>query len=329
MKSSLRKCRLKDIWSRTGSLSHEVNSTITAILWKGLTSPNPTKSHTHLELFVLPIQQPQVKMVKALVFKGDRKPKSKKRKRREDEDSESKALAKATDNLVPEDDSWVTADNPNDPAGPVMVVLPTEPPTALACDAAGTVFALPIENMIEDEATTAEPHDVRMVWVFTRVAGTETVTFKTHHGKYLGADKTGTMSAMREAAGPEEGFALVPAPDAAGLFGLKTARDTFMAVDPKAKIGSATADKVVRADAEEIQFTSSIRIRMQARFKPKLKVAKEERAREKITRKELETMVGRKLEDEDVKALKRARREGNFHEKLLDVKVKGKHDKFA
>ena len=68
---------------------------------------------------------------------------------------------------------------------------------------------------------------------------------------------------------------------------------------------------------------------MQARFKPKLKVAKEEKAKEKISRKELEEMAGRPLDDDVVKALKRARREGNFHEKMLDVKVKGKHDKFA
>ena len=90
----------------------------------------------------------------------------------------------------------------------------------------------------------------------------------------------------------------------------------------------AGADKI-RGDAETIQFMSSLRIKMQAKFKPKLKVAKEEKEHSKITRKELEDMVGRKLEDADVKILKRARREGDFGEKLLDVKVKGKHDKFA
>ena len=68
---------------------------------------------------------------------------------------------------------------------------------------------------------------------------------------------------------------------------------------------------------------------MQARFKPRHKIAKEDKAREKISRKELEVMAGRKLSDEEAKKLKRARREGNFHEMMLDVKVKGKHDKFA
>ena len=68
---------------------------------------------------------------------------------------------------------------------------------------------------------------------------------------------------------------------------------------------------------------------MQARFKPNLKASKEEKAREKISRKELEESVGRRLDDDEVKKLKKARREGNYHEVLLDAKIKGKHDKFA
>lgn len=68
---------------------------------------------------------------------------------------------------------------------------------------------------------------------------------------------------------------------------------------------------------------------MQARFKPKLKVAKAAKAAEKISRRALEELVGRRLEEGEVKMLKRAKREGGFQEALLDVKVKGKHDKYA
>ncbi len=68
---------------------------------------------------------------------------------------------------------------------------------------------------------------------------------------------------------------------------------------------------------------------MQARFKPRLKASKAEKAREKISRKELEEAVGRRLEEDEIKRLKRARREGNYYEAILDVRVKGKHDKFA
>lgn len=68
---------------------------------------------------------------------------------------------------------------------------------------------------------------------------------------------------------------------------------------------------------------------MQARFKPRLRANKAEKAREKISRKELQALAGRTLEEEEVRVLKRARREGDFHERLLDAKVKGKHDRFA
>lgn len=68
---------------------------------------------------------------------------------------------------------------------------------------------------------------------------------------------------------------------------------------------------------------------MQARFKPTFKASKEEKVREKISRAQLESEVGRRLGDDEVKKLKRARKEGTYHEALLDVKVKGKHDKFA
>lgn len=47
------------------------------------------------------------------------------------------------------------------------------------------------------------------------------------------------------------------------------------------------------------------------------------------SRLELETAAGRKLDDEEVKVLRKARKEGNYHEALLDVRVKSKHDKFA
>lgn len=174
---------------------------------------------------------------------------------------------------------------------------------------------------MDNDPSTAEPHDVRQVWIANRVAGSEKFSFKGHHGKYLSCDRSGTLSAAKEAVGPEEGFTCIPIADNIGTFAVQNERETFLGVEQDST--------VVRGDKEGIEFSSSLRVRMQARFKPKLRVAKEEKARERISRKELEGMVGRGLEDGDVKKLKRARREGNFHEVLLDVKVKGKHDKFG
>ncbi|KAF2100348.1 actin-crosslinking protein [Rhizodiscina lignyota] len=273
-------------------------------------------------------------MVKPLTFKGDKKPSKKRKRAPADEEGaaaeapEPKALVKTTEEPAEDDDSWVNAEAVADISGPVIIVLPTDHPSCLSCDNNGKVFSIQVEEVEGDHHFTAEPHDVRQVWVATRIAGTESFSFKGHHGKYLTCDKFGVLSATREAISPEESFLCIPVADNPGAFGIQTQRDKFLAIDEdKGTVGGSAAD--VRGDAEFIEFRTTFRIRMQARFKPKLKANKEERAREKISRKELEEMVGRRLEDNDVKMLKRARRDGNFHEVLLDVKVKGKHDKFA
>ena len=269
-------------------------------------------------------------MVKPLAFKGDKK--SKKRKRIENDAADSGAPT--TDELetttraisaqpAEADDSWVTADVVSDISGPIIVVLPTESATCIACDPNGKVFTSTIENIIDNDLASAEPHDVRQVWIANRVAGTESFTFRGHHGKYMGCDKYGILSATREAVSSEDSFNIIPCPEGPGFFALQTVRDNFFCVDEDKAVPE------IRGDAETIGFTTTFRIRMQARFKPRLKVAKEEKARGKISRKELEEAAGRKLEDDEVKRLKRARREGNYHEAMLDVKVKGKHDKYA
>ena len=301
--------------------------------------------------------------VKPLSFKGDKKP-HKKRKQRdlEDQDAGSQALTTTTTTTsttntaangagVDEDDSWVSCDLPSDLSGPTLLVLPTTPVAALASDAHGTVFASPLENVVEGDPSTAEPHDVRQVWIATRIAGTgDQVSFKGSHGRYLGCDGFGILSARREAIGREESFMPVVAleregDEAGGTVGGMFAIQTAASIDGEgakrficASGGPDTEDREegkkrttveVRGDGDGISHRTTLRVRMQARFKPRLKANKELRAKEKISRRELEATVGRKLEDDEVKRLKRARKDGTYHEEILDVRVKGKHDKFA
>jgi len=270
-------------------------------------------------------------MVKALSFKGDKKVKKRKRPAGDDNDvekpeSSSTDLVTQTTSQPAEDNAWVSADAVTDVAGPIIFVLPTKPATCLACDANGKVFASPIENMIEDEPSTAEPHDVRQVWIANRVAGTQSFSFKGHHGKYLGCDKFGILTATNDAISPEESFICIPDADAArGTFSIQTSREKCLFADSDSKSGAVE----IRGDAAEMSDETTFRIRMQARFKPTLKAEKIEKAREKISRSQLEAEVGRKLEDDEVKKLKRARKDGTYHEAMLDVKVKNKHDKYA
>jgi protein FRG1 len=124
-------------------------------------------------------------MVKPLHFKGDKK--VKKRKRAPDASDadapNSKALTSTTTSTVEEDDSWVNAEAASDVSGPIVIVLPTDEVSCLACDAIGKVFTSALENVVEGEPATAEPHDVRQVWVANRVAGTEALSLKGHHGR--------------------------------------------------------------------------------------------------------------------------------------------------
>ncbi|KAG5915117.1 hypothetical protein E4U42_000145 [Claviceps africana] len=278
-------------------------------------------------------------MVKPLSFKGDKKPK--KRKRAPDaaaaHDAGPSSLPKkvhhddADHDADHDDESWVSADATTDVVGPVMIVLPTEKPSALACDATGQVFALTIENIVDGNPSSAEPHDVRMVWVANQVSGTQHVRFKGHHGRYLACDKIGALSATSEAISPLECFNVVAAADAGppSTFRLQTPRETFITIKPN-QSAKATAPAEVRGDEEDgTAPQTTMRIRMQARFKPRLKASKEEKALSRISRRELEEAAGRRLDEDEVRILKRARREGDFHEKMLDLKVKNRHDKFG
>jgi protein FRG1 len=128
-----------------------------------------------------------------------------------------------------------------------------------------------------------------------------------------------------------ESFTLIASDVDSGpvTFQIQTWRDTVLSVKAPSPSSKSKTQWEVRGDADEASEETTFRIRMQARFKPRLKAAKEEKAREKISRKELEAAVGRRLEDDEAKRLKRARREGDYHEQLLQLKAKSKHDKYS
>jgi protein FRG1 len=144
--------------------------------------------------------------------------------------------------------------------------------------------------------------------------------------RFLGCDKYGIFSATSEAVSPLESFILTETAETPGTFQLQTLRETYLTVNPSTK---PNGPPEVRGDATETGLETTVRIRMQARFKPKNKAEKAERAIQKISRAELESAVGRRLEDDEARRLKKARREGNYHEVLLDIKVKNKHDKYG
>ncbi|KAG0135268.1 FRG1-like family-domain-containing protein [Tuber indicum] len=266
-------------------------------------------------------------MVKALRFKGDKKVKKRKRAEVDNgntEESSSSKVAKQQGSEEPE--GWVDSESLEDINGPIILTFSAARPICIACDAVGKVFASPIDSAEGEDLSTAEPTDVKQVWVATKIHGTEKYSFKSHHGRYLSCDRFGGLGATREAISPEEEFLPVPNELGGGRWALQTVRDKFLSVD---EVGAGGATEI-RGDAEAVGFKETFVVRLQARNKKRKKSGTEGKGKDKITRKELEEQAGVKLDDEQVKALKRARREGRFHEALLDIRVKfGKHDKFA
>ena len=131
------------------------------------------------------------------------------------------------------------------------------------------------------------------------------------------------LSATSEAISPEESFLCLASPETPGTFNIQNVREKFLTIRDEGKVPD------IRGDADSISYITTFRIRMQARCKPRLKANKESKSKEKISRKEMEEAVGRKLEDDEVKRLKKARVQGDYHEAILDVRVKGKHDKYS
>lgn len=290
-------------------------------------------------------------MVKPLSFKGEKKPK--KRKHHESALAANDGEIAAVD--TEEDDSWTMPNDAAELTGPTVIVLPTKPPTCLASDSAGNVYASKLENMVENDPKTAEPHSVQQVFVVSKVVGmaSNEITLKASHGNYLSCDQYGALSARREARGTEESFTIDSCLDEEGRswFQLQTATTKdktkvgparfLSAENVEAKMdkqeehddGQCTATKtsvIIRGDGDKSSDSSRIILRMQTRFKSQTAESKESaRSREKISRQQLEIDAGRKLTDEDAKRLKRARRDGSYQEAVLDVRAKGKHDKYA
>ena len=133
----------------------------------------------------------------------------------------------------------------------------------------------------------------------------------------------------------------MPAAAGAGGVALMTARELFVGVDGGGRGGRAAAAVArrtrrgrwgVRGDVDSVEFRSTLRVRMQSKVPSRvLRGAKEERERAKVSWKELggdgRAAAGGGGGEGAGSGLRGGK--GNFHEVLLDVKIKGKHDKFA
>jgi len=154
------------------------------------------------------------------------------------------------------------------------------------------------------------------------VIGSNKISLKTATGKFLSCDKIGILSASKEAIGPQEEWEPIKRDDG---WALQNVFERFLSVDEVAAGGKTE----IRGDADSVGFNETFTLRIQARLRKKSKTALVVSSEPKASRRDLEKIVGKPLTDEQVKDLRRARKEGWFNSALLDIRTKSKSDKYA
>ncbi|BGP37967.1 hypothetical protein JCM10449v2_001894 [Rhodotorula kratochvilovae] len=192
----------------------------------------------------------------------------------------------------------------------------------------------------------AEPSDVHHVWVCSRVLDSnDKVTFRSGAGKFLGCDELGRVSAELEARGMQEEWTLEAVEGGDGRIAIKSAYGKYLSVDVVA------GGKVeLRGDEEKEGATERWRIMMQGEYVVKAKQQFNERNGIKTKPDAGYTVVtdlagaevdaikrfhhhGRGSSSvgtvEDVRDLKKARKEGRLAEAMLDRRAKLKSDRYC
>jgi protein FRG1 len=171
---------------------------------------------------------------------------------------------------------WVPPENPKQVTGPTFIFHPSDPPLCIAFNQTSSKITLPALPRTEEDGPESKPlvslvpTDVSHVWVSTRVAGSETMNFRTPDGKFLSSDQHGLVSANREARGPQEEWNPVILED--GMVALQNIYEKYLAVDEVA--GGALN---LRADSDTIGFQEKFWIKVQ--YGHKKKAGEEDRKR--------------------------------------------------
>ncbi|CAG8779284.1 9322_t:CDS:2 [Gigaspora margarita] len=221
---------------------------------------------------------------------------------------------------------WVPVETPEDLVGPLFFIFNSEPLSCLFCSEKD--YSIGVRPLLDKQLPTCEPDEVSFVLVGSRIAGaTDTISLKTFNGKYLASDKFGAITAEREAIGPQEEWRPIIKNDGIAL---QNSYDKFLSVDEIADGGYK-----LRADVETIGFCETWHVKCQARFRKKLKSTKKES--KPISEFEIEQIKkyqtwggGRiKTTKDDISELRKAKKEGNFSEALLDRREKVKADRYC
>lgn len=203
------------------------------------------------------------------------------------------------------------------------------------------------------DTSSVTPQSVYQVWVATKVPGSSSparFTFKSAEGKFLGADKIGSLRASMEARGPQEEWTLERCRGSSGgaTWSLRSVHNRYLALDQVA--GGKT---VVRADADSADDeTAQWSLRVQWRHRHAARYSADPKglhrskandptvvalnSQDQVLAQELETFRSRagsqylpsdyasSLSKEERRALRKAQKEGRLAEEMLDRRSKMK-----
>ncbi|KAK9370553.1 FRG1-like family-domain-containing protein [Lipomyces kononenkoae] len=255
-------------------------------------------------------------MVSKLTFKNDKTKKRKREKTGEDENPDKGYTSKQIisserqETRLDQDDDeegWVTAKTKDDLNGPCMIIVNDTPPICMSSDGAGKIYSSVTQSY--------DPSSVQQVFVLGNIVQSERYTLKSYLGKYFTVSKYGICEATSEAIGPEQELSIERKVDTADGWVIASTWDKHLCVSPND----------VRCDSESAGFQETMMIRVQAKFRKRPSKTIDE-SQQKIHTRELEEKVGKPLDYDTIKVLKKAYKDGRLNEAILDVKEKMKTD---
>lgn len=190
-------------------------------------------------------------------------------------------------------------------------------------------------DTISDGSQPDEPLSVANVFVGQNLIP-HIFSFKSAYGKYLTSDSVGQVVCNKEAIGPAAEWTLVIQSE--GLAALQNAHQRFLSFDRETGR--------LRCDSETVGFSESFLVKCQA-FRKKERLLKkffdQDQHRKEASLTELTSLevneakksqsfiLGRhkRINETSTEDLKKAAEEGNIRERLLERRIKSKHDPFC
>ncbi|KAI8620191.1 hypothetical protein BC830DRAFT_1100654 [Chytriomyces sp. MP71] len=284
-----------------------------------------------------------------LSFKGD--PKTRKKKRAS---SERDAEGTGADGSEPLE-GWTTADAIDHLMGPIMLL--TSASANPACIVSNDKsYALALQSLGDARIDAAEPVHVGQVFLVSRLpTGEARVSIKSAFDRYMSCDKFGVVSCDKEAVGPYEEWEVVKREDGFAL--QSVTKNGFLSCEPDGvldsdedpeKLKRAATGKsgyglgggricgTVRADADSVGFKEVFQLRCQrqnlANAQKKKKKEKEDADALAMDADQLKRSqsYGRvDMTEREAKLLKKAQKQGNLNEALLERREKIKADRYC